>query len=131
MIRLFVLASLAAMLGSAAFAQVPLGGVTGYRGSVAPAYHTGQNGDEALVTSAGDQVDIVFDASSRNFYAFHLLRDGRRVVLPDGAYNLTNRGAIRVSGNGHVVWDAFGVVQRVMRDATAYPGNDKRLAHDS
>jgi hypothetical protein len=125
--KVWPLAALSGLvLAAAAYAQVPIGGVGGYRGAgVAPAYHTGQEGDQAVVTSSGDHVDIVFDATHRSFYGFHLLRDGRRVVLPDGVYGLTNRGAIRVSGNGHIVWDAFGVVERVMRDATAHPGTDK------
>ncbi len=104
--------------------RASIGGVAGYVGGQ-PAYHTGQVGDQTLMTTAGEHIDVVFDGGRRAYYGFRTLRDGRHAVLADGVYNLTNRGAVRVSGGGHIVWDAFGVVERVVRDPSAHPGTDK------
>ena len=59
------------------------------------------NGEKHSVTT-NDGKTIVVTAEGKVF----------KLDVPDGAYQLTNGGAIRVRG-GKVVWDAFGAVKRL------------------
>ena len=77
-------------------------------------FHTTHPGDGSVTTTTGIRVEVAFEPEARALNAFVQLRDGRHVALADGAYSLTNGGAIRVRG-GRIVWDAFGVVDKLQR----------------
>lgn len=100
---------------SVAYAGLPLGGVSTRQSSQC---------DGNVTTTSGEQIAVICAARGRALYAY-VSRRGMRQPLADGAYNLTNGGAIRVSGAGHIVWDAFGVVDRLNRGIpVAAPGTD-------
>lgn len=67
-----------------------------------------------LTTVSGMPIDVTYTKADRTLTAFTRLRDGRRIPLADGVYALSNGGAIRVRG-GRIVWDAFGVVDKLNR----------------
>ena len=110
-----VLAAGALAASTLASAQLPPGAVSNYAGA---------SGNGTLTTTSGVQVNVIFDPSARTLTAFRRQQDGRLVQLADGAYNLTNGGAIRVR-RGRIVWDAFGVVDRLNRGIpVSQPGDN-------
>ena len=72
-------------------------------GRVAPAaLPTPSLQTQSLALTNGTAFNAVFDRSSNSF----------KTPLADGTYRLNNGGAIRVRG-GAIVWDAFGVIDRL------------------
>ena len=61
---------------------------------------------QSLAMANGTAFNAVFDRNSNSFKA----------PLADGTYQLNNGGAIRVRG-GVIVWDAFGVIDRLNAQA--------------
>jgi hypothetical protein len=59
---------------------------------------------QSLTMTNGTAFNAVFDRTSNSF----------KVDLKDGTYRTTNGGAIRVRG-GVIVWDAFGVIERLRK----------------
>ncbi|MBV9993714.1 MAG: hypothetical protein JO127_00745 [Caulobacteraceae bacterium] len=87
-------------------------------------YHTDQAGDGKVTTTAGLAVNVAYEPQTRALYAFTTARGGRPAPLADGTYRLTNGGAIRVQ-EGRIVWDAFGVVDKLAKGAPVqHPGNN-------
>ena len=64
--------------------------------------------DQSLAMSNGTAFNATFDRN-RNVF---------KVPLANGTYQLNNGGAIRVRG-GVIVWDAFGVIERLNRQGPA------------
>jgi len=64
-------------------------------------------GDQTLKTSDGTQILAKFDGKGYTAFAAKT-----QAPLSDGEYKLSNGGAIRVKG-GRVVWDAFGVIEKL------------------
>jgi hypothetical protein len=72
-------------------------------GGIAPAaLPTPSLQTQSLATANGTAFNAVFDRNSSTFKA----------PLADGTHKLNNGGAIRVRG-GVIVWDAFGVIDRL------------------
>lgn len=87
-------------------------------------YHSGQEGDGSVTTTVGTKIRMSYEPGSRRFYAW-VQRGKLMVPAADGTYKLTNGGAIRVKA-GEIVWDAFGVVEKVNAGIPgAHPGTDK------
>jgi hypothetical protein len=57
---------------------------------------------QSLTLTNGTAFNATFDRGSNSF----------RTPLADGTYKLNNGGAIRVRG-GEIIWDAFGVIDRL------------------
>lgn len=68
-------------------------------------------GDQVLYTTDGTRIDAVFDGKAMSFKALVAQGSGK-VALEDGTYKLDNGGAIRVK-DGVIVWDAFGVIDKL------------------
>ena len=72
-------------------------------GGIAPAaLPTPSLQTQSLSLTNGTTFNAVFDRNTSSF----------KVDLQDGIYKTTNGGAIRVKG-GVIVWDAFGVIERL------------------
>jgi hypothetical protein len=72
-------------------------------GSIAPAALPAPSlQTQSLMLTNGSAINAVFDRNTSSF----------KVDLQDGTYKTTNGGAIRVKG-GVIVWDAFGVIERL------------------
>jgi hypothetical protein len=69
-------------------------------------------GDQVLQLTDGTKIDAVFEKKTRSFKAIVAQSKG---ALKDGTYKVTNGGAIRVK-DGVIVWDAFGVIERLKTD---------------
>ena len=67
-----------------------------------------------LTTTAGVKLQQTYDGRTISVRIV-----GSNARPADGTYNLTNGGAIKVQG-GHVVWDAFGVVERAKQRGLSY-----------
>ena len=94
------------------------------QGRGAAKYHSGKEGDGSVTTTGGTKIEMSYEPGSRKFYAW--VQKGKEMVAAaDGTYKLTNGGSIRVK-TGEIVWDAFGVVEKVNKGMPgAHPGNDK------
>jgi hypothetical protein len=87
-------------------------------------FHNTRTGDGSVTVVGGPRLDVAYEAQTHALYAFTRDREGRPTPLADGQYRLTNGGAIRVA-NGRIVWDAFGVVDRLDRgEQIAHPGDN-------
>jgi hypothetical protein len=72
-------------------------------GGIAPAaLPTPSLQTQSLSLTNGTVFNATFDRGSNSF----------RTPLADGTYKLNNGGAIRVRG-GEIIWDAFGVIDRL------------------
>ena len=97
MLRMLIGSALVTLCAALAYGQAcnPAGVTAGAPGS--QALQT-----QSLQVTGGPRIDAVFDVNAKGF----------KVDLKNGTYKLDNGGAIRVRG-GVVVWDAFGVVEKI------------------